>query len=85
MTERLDPQSLGLSIGVTVGLSLLVLGFLGWGLNYGLEIIELAASFYEGYSPTPVGAVIGAFWGFFDGFIGGYIVAGLYNYFQENL
>lgn len=85
MSDRIDPQSFGLSLGVTFGLALLALGFLGWGLDYGVEVIQLAASFYKGYAPTPTGAVIGGFWGFFDGFIGGYVVAGLYNYFRENL
>lgn len=49
----------------------------GWGV----AAVQAIGSFYIGYGPTLLGAVIGAIWAFIDGFVGGAVIAWLYNRF----
>ncbi|MFB6145368.1 MAG: hypothetical protein ABEJ99_02570 [Candidatus Nanohaloarchaea archaeon] len=42
-------------------------------------------SFYLGYAPTAVGAIIGGIYALVDGAIGGYVVAYVYNWASEKL
>ena len=81
-SHHLDVLSLGLSLGVAWGVSMVlvsVMVMLGWGNGF----TALIGEWYVGFGPTPVGAVLGFIYGFIDGFIGGVVVAWLYNKFHE--
>jgi len=55
--------------------------------NYGRAFLELAASVYPGYHPSPaVGSVItGTLYGLVDGAIAGAIFGWLYNFLSRRL
>lgn len=75
----LNKRSLGLSLGVVLGLFVL-LGT--WWLviigSAGATISKLH-KFFAGYSLSWMGGLLGAFWAFVYGFIAGYLIAWLYN------
>jgi len=71
-----------IGLGITWSLSILFAGWFaifGWGPPF----VEVMGSFYVGYKPSFIGAIIGAIWAFFDGAIGGLIFSLLYNFFVE--
>lgn len=80
---KLDVKALGLSLGITWGVSVAFMGimcmFLGWGCSF----VSAIGQFYYGYKPTLLGCVIGGIWGFLDMGIGGVIIAWLYNKFAK--
>lgn len=78
---RLSPWALGLSLGLTWGVSLFIMGLLALYASYGEGFVVSIGSLYYGYAPTLLGSVIGAAIGFVDAFICGVIVAWLYNCF----
>lgn len=74
-------KALALSLGITWGAALMILGWVaifGWGV----EAVDVLSSFYIGYSPSFAGGIAGAIWGFIDGAVGGLIIGFLYNYFN---
>ncbi|MEX0961665.1 MAG: bacteriophage holin [Simkaniaceae bacterium] len=76
--------SFTLALGITWSFSILMAGWLaafGWGPPF----VEVMGSFYIGYEPTFIGAIIGAIWAFFDGAIGGLIFSLFYNFFIVKL
>ena len=78
--DRLDPRALGLALGVTWGVAVVVLGLAsraGWGTRWR----ELLSDAYLGYDETALGLAIGLGWGFLDGLIGGEVLGRLYNRF----
>lgn len=76
---KLDVKAFGIACGIVWGAAMFIIGvadiFTTWGDRWG----SLMSSLYIGYSPTPLGSVIGGVWGFFDAGIGGAILAWLYN------
>lgn len=80
--SRLSPLALGLSLGVTWGVSLFIMGLLALYASYGEGFVVSIGTLYWGYTPTLMGSVIGGLIGFVDAFIGGVIVAWLYNGFS---
>jgi len=80
---KLHVYNLGLAIGISVGLGMLVLGLIGWLFGAWTTAIDLTATAYKGFAPTFTGSLIGAVWGFFDGFIGGVLIAWIYNLLQK--
>ncbi|MGD8305469.1 MAG: bacteriophage holin [Ignavibacteria bacterium] len=82
---ELSKRALGLSIGLTWGLTIMLATW--WLLvdgSGGMTISKLS-NFYIGYSYSWGGAVIGFLWGFVDGFIGGVVIAWLYNFFSKKI
>lgn len=77
---KLDPLSLGMSLGLVVGLALLVttLFVLLRGGDVGATM-TLLNQFYPGYTVTAVGALVGLGYGFFTGFSLGWGYAFLRN------
>lgn len=74
---RIDGLALGLAVGVTSGLLLLLAtialvlnGGGGAGLNLGL-----LSQYFPGYSVTPGGSILGLVYGFAAGFIAGWVFA----------
>ena len=78
--KKLNIKALALSFGITWALSLLLLGWIS-ATGWGLDAVDVLASFYIGYQPTLFGGIIGAIWGFVDGAVGGIVIGYLYNYF----
>ena len=80
--KHFNIKALALSLGITWGAGMLILGWIsssGWGL----DAVDVLASFYIGYQPTFWGGVIGGIWGFVDGAVGGIVIGWLYNYFVK--
>lgn len=78
-SNKLSVCSLGVAMGVTYGLSLLIMGLLATFCQWGNAVVELLSTMYIGYGATVVGSVIGALWGLVDGFIFGAVIAWIYN------
>lgn len=77
---RLSPTTLGFAMGMIWGLSLFVLGLIGYGsMFYGHPMIQMISSVYLGYGPTVEGAFIGFAWGFVDFFMFGWLAGLVYN------
>lgn len=81
--QKLDEKAFGLAIGVLVGAYMFLLGLTTTFLGMGGDMMRIMGSWYIGFGPTPVGAIIGAVWGLVDGFIFGWVAAYLYNYFVK--
>lgn len=79
--DKLNPERLGLSMGIVFGVACLILGLIAWGFDWGTGIVIFMSDLYIGYSPNFLGSLIGTIWGFVDGFIGGWFIAWLYNKF----
>lgn len=78
---KLSACALGMSLGVTWGLGVALLGMMAWlGDGWGGAIVTSLGSLYIGFKATGVGSIIGAVWGFADGFITGLIIAWIYNF-----
>lgn len=75
---RLRIRALGLAVGITWGLGVLVATIVAIATGKGHTLSFLAA-YYYGYSVSAGGAIVGLVWGFVDGFIFGALVAWLYN------
>jgi hypothetical protein len=75
-------KGLAISLGITWGLSMLLLGWIaatGWGAGW----VNGLSSLYVGFKPGFLGGIIGGVWGFIDGAIGGVLIAYFYNLFAE--
>jgi hypothetical protein len=81
---NLSKRALGLSLGLTWGLTVLITTW--WLLIVGSSgfTISNLSRFYFGYSFSWFGGIIGSLWGFVDGFICGFIIAWLYNMFNKS-
>ena len=77
---KLDPLSLGMSLGVVIGLAFLAttLFVLLRGGDIGTTM-TLLSQFYPGYTVTAVGSLVGLGYGFFTGFSLGWVYAFLRN------
>lgn len=78
---KLDPLALGLSMGLVLGMSLLLatLFMLLRGGDVTGQTLTLLAQFYPGYAVTAVGSIVGLGYGFFTGFTMGWGYAFLRN------
>jgi len=76
---KLCPVSLGLSLGLTWGLSVLIMGLVAHVYAYGKPFVAAVGALYIGYHPSISGSIIGGLIGFVDAFIGGAIIAWIYN------
>lgn len=76
---KLKKTYLGLAIGVTNGLCMMLLAWGAWQWDYGTAMVEQLASMYYAYGPSFVGGLVGFGWGFLDGFILGFLIAFFYN------
>ncbi|MCP4762111.1 MAG: hypothetical protein GY870_10030 [archaeon] len=78
---KLNSFALGMALGLTWGLGMLLLGLCHEWFTLGRPLIKALGSIYIGFKGTYSGAFIGLFWGLIDGFIGGFIIGFLYNKF----
>ncbi|MBB72559.1 MAG: hypothetical protein CMF50_09200 [Legionellales bacterium] len=80
---RICVCSLGLALGITWGLGMLITGLFGTYTGYGLGFVNAMGSVYIGFDATLVGSFLGLVWGFADAFIAGVIIGWLYNLFSH--
>jgi hypothetical protein len=76
---KLDVRAFGLALGLVWGGAMLLLGVVDIFTPWGDGIGAIMSTAYIGYSPTPLGSVIGGLWGFCDAGVGGVVTAWLYN------
>lgn len=78
---KLDPLALGLSVGIVLGVGLLLatLLLLAQGGDLSGKTLTLLAQFYPGYTVTAVGGLVGLAYGFMTGFVVGWGYAFLRN------
>jgi hypothetical protein len=76
--KKFNSTPFALALGITWGLSNLILGWAGM-MGWGNRLVDSLGSFYVGYTPSFFGAIVGGIWGFVDGFIFGFIFCWLYN------
>ncbi len=79
--SRVCSMALGISLGVVVGLMMMLFAWAGLYWKYGLEFIEKLSHLYIGYNYTLIGGLVGFGWGFLEGFIIGFIIGFIYNLF----
>ena len=72
---KINPVSMGLSLGILWGISVFLMGLLAYHYSYGKPFVEMLATLYLGFSPTISGGLLG----FIDAFITGFLVVWLYN------
>ncbi|MFQ5774902.1 MAG: bacteriophage holin [Kiloniellaceae bacterium] len=73
--------SFGLAVGVTWAIFVFLLGVMAALFGWGVEVAQMLASLYIGFSPTVAGTIAGAVWAFVDGMIAGVLIAWFYNRF----
>jgi hypothetical protein len=73
-------RALCLSLGITWGLAMLILGWVA-AFGWGTTMVHVFSSLYIGYSPTFWGGIIGGIWAFFDAAVLGIIISFFYNLF----
>lgn len=76
-----DAKALALTLGVTWGVGIFLLGLMAAFLDWGTLLVKTMGSVYLGYEPTVVGSFVGLVWGFVDGTISGFVLTWVYNYF----
>lgn len=80
----LNIRALALSFATIWGLTVLFLGItsmFGWGI----DIVAVLGTFYLGYAPTILGAIIGTIWAFVNGIITAMIFGYLYRAFSSRV
>jgi len=80
---RIRPAQFGIAFGVVYAVVFFLYGALAALFGWGAAFAELIGSFYVGFGPTLVGALIGAVWGFVIGFVFFALGAWLYNRLVE--
>ncbi|WP_337872707.1 hypothetical protein [Ignavibacterium sp.] len=81
----LRKRAFGLSIGVVMGLSVMLLTWILLLRNSPGEIMSKLNSVFLGYSYSWGGGVIGFIWGLIFGFILGVLIVWLYDFFCKML
>jgi hypothetical protein len=71
--------SFGIAWGLTMGLIMAVIAWVGWLTGSGLMLIEQVSNFYSGYDASLVGGLWGLLWGFIEGFLMGFFIALFYD------
>jgi ribose/xylose/arabinose/galactoside ABC-type transport system permease subunit len=77
---KLSPKALGLSLGILLGVALMVTTWIVMAQGGGGQLVKLHRIF-PGYTVSLVGSIIGLVYGFVCGLIDGVIIAWLYNMF----
>lgn len=82
---KLNVLAMGISFAIFLSLALFLTAW--WIMLFDGATGEPGplASFYRGYTISPMGSVIGLAWGLGDGFIDGVVFAWLYNFAVERL
>src|SRR5579864_3507978 len=76
---KLSKFALGISLGLTKGLWLLISAWVAWGFGYGMAMVQHIAQFYHGYGASFQGGLLGGLYGLLCGFILGVVIGFFYN------
>lgn len=76
--NKLQPVPLGVAVGVLWAAYIFLAAIFAM-FDWGVAMVDMIGSFYIGYGPSILGAIIGAIWAFVDGLVAGVVVAWLYN------
>jgi hypothetical protein len=76
--NKCQPLALGVAIGVLWAIYVFFAGIFA-NFGWGAPLVNTLGSFYIGYAPSIVGAIIGAIWALIDGFVAGVVIAWIYN------
>jgi hypothetical protein len=76
---RIQAAPFGIAFGIVYAVVFFLYGALAALFGWGATLAEIVGSFYVGFGPTLVGALIGAVWGFVVGFVFFAVGAWLYN------
>lgn len=79
----LHPKKVGLALGYTATIYILLLSICSAISNRGIPIVNMLSSVYMGYNLSFFGILIGMAWAFVDWFIAGFIFALIYNKVQN--
>ena len=79
MYARLKPAALGITLGLTWGLSIFLLTFFIMWHGETMELTSKLGRVYLGYTVTAPGAFIGLVYGFVHAFVAGWFIAFVYN------
>jgi hypothetical protein len=77
---KICPVSLGIAVGVTKGLYLMLLAWVAMFFGYGTAMVDHISSVYPSYVASFSGGLIGGLWGLICGFVFGFVVAFLYDW-----
>jgi len=77
---KLSGCALGIAIGLTAGLGMMLLALANMHGEAGSQLLDLLSSVYPGFTNTFKGSIIGLLWGCFNGFIHGFLIAVIYNF-----
>jgi hypothetical protein len=78
VTMKLQPLAFGIAAGLVWAFGVFFAGIFAM-FDWGNAFVTMLGSFYLGYGPTVVGAIIGALWAVVDGFCFGFVIAWIYN------
>lgn len=79
----LNAKNFGLAGGVVWGISMFLITLASSFTGYGKAFLEIIASVYPYYDISLFGSLIGLVIGFVDGFIGFFLIAWVYNFFEN--
>ena len=82
-TDLLNPKKVGVALGYTAVVYVLLLSICTTITKRGIALVSLLGSLYLGYEISFFGVIIGMAWAFIDFFIGGFIFALIYNKVQK--
>ncbi len=68
---RISPLALGMAMGVTWGVSVLLMGLIACYLMYGMAFVSAMGTVYTGYDASIAGSLMGGVIGFVDAFVVG--------------
>lgn len=75
---KLQPFALGIALGLLWAACVFFAGIAAM-FDWGVAMVNALGSFYLGYGPSVLGAIIGAIWAFVDGLVAGALIAWIYN------
>jgi len=76
---KLSVCGLGIALGLTWGLAVLILGVLALYWKIGIAWVNVLSSIYVGFDVTLKGIIAGTLWATIDAFILGVVIALIYN------
>ena len=77
--NKLCACALGIAVGISKALFLMLLAWAGWKWGAGTPFVQTLGSFLHGYAPTLAGGFIGGAWGLGIGFFAGLVIGWVYN------
>ena len=81
--HHLHPKKLGIALGLTASIYILILSVSAAWLGWGTAFVHMLSSVYVGYNLSFLGILLGMVWAFVDFFVAGLIFACIFNKVQK--